>query len=151
MRIITCVALLAVTACGSPSSDDVAANACLEDTRAEPYTAGLERASDNGMFKARLVEGTPAPPDRGNNTWTLEILDPNGSPMGEVTDLRVKAWMPDHGHGTNPLWNDGTEQADGRFQVGPFNLFMPGLWQFTISVEAQNQSDTALVSFCIEG
>jgi hypothetical protein len=58
--------------------------------------------------------------------------------------------MPDHGHGTNPLWNDATE-VDGKFEVGPFNLFMPGLWQFTVSVEAQNQTDSALVSFCVEG
>jgi hypothetical protein len=59
--------------------------------------------------------------------------------------------MPDHGHGTNPLWNEATVQPDGKFMVGPFNLFMPGLWQFTVSVEAANQADVAVVSFCVEG
>jgi len=49
------------------------------------------------------------------------------------------------------LWNEGAAQPDGKFEVGPFNLFMPGLWEFTISVEAQNQTDTALVAFCIVG
>jgi hypothetical protein len=143
-------ALLALVACSGGSSDDGTEAGCASDARAQMYVAGLEQASDAGMFKARWVEGTPAPPDRGNNTWKLEILDPNGSPMAGVSRVRVKAWMPDHGHGTNPLWNDATG-AGGTYEVGPFNLFMPGLWQFTVSVETQSQTDSALVAFCVEG
>jgi hypothetical protein len=151
MRTFAILALLALTACGDPSTDDLPNNPCDEDARAEQYVAGLEKPSDAGMFTARLVEGTPAPPDRGNNTWSLQIMDPNGSPLAGVSEVRVRAWMPDHGHGTNPLWNEATAAQDGTFEVGPFNLFMPGLWEFTISVEAENQTDTALVAFCVEG
>ena len=152
MRLSPLFALLpALSACGGDGTGQQQQGLCTEDARAEAYVAGLEKASDAGMFKARLVEGTPAPPDRGNNTWMLEVLDPNGSPMAGVTDVSVKAWMPDHGHGTNPLWNEGTVQPDGKYMVGPFNLFMPGLWQFTVSVEAANQTDVAIVSFCVEG
>jgi hypothetical protein len=140
-----------LSACGGTDPGQQQQGLCTEDARAETYVAGLEKASDAGMFRARWVEGTPAPPDRGNNSWMLQVLDPNGSPMTGVTEVRVKAWMPDHGHGTNPLWNDGTVQSDGKYLVGPFNLFMPGLWQFTVSVEAANQTDTAVVSFCVEG
>ena len=149
-KLATLGVLLALTACGPSTDDGQTMDSCENDARAQAYVAGLEAASSAGMFKARWVEGTPAPPDRGNNTWTLEILDPNGSPLTGVTDVRIKAWMPDHGHGTNPLWNDATA-TDSKFEVGPFNLFMPGLWEFTVSVEAQNQADTALVAFCIKG
>jgi hypothetical protein len=142
---------LSLPACGGDGTSQQQQGLCTDDERASQYVAGLEQASDAGMFKAKLLAGTPAPPDRGNNTWTISVLDPSGAPMSGVNEVRVKAWMPDHGHGTNPLWNDATVQPDGTYQVGPFNLFMPGLWQFTVSVEAANQNDTAVVSFCVEG
>ncbi len=150
IRFISYIGLLALIACGGEPTTQ-GRKSCVDDARAATYAAGLETPSMEGMFMSRLVDGTPAPPDRGNNTWMLEILDPSGSPMSEVTDVRVKAWMPDHGHGTNPLWNPATEQPDGEFEVGPFNLFMPGLWQFTVEVTTPTQTDTAVVSFCVQG
>ena len=149
-NISMCLVVGFLFACGGEETGSQQQAVCTEDERADLYVAGLERTSTGGGFQVKLVEGTPAPPDRGNNTWALEIVDNAGAPMMDA-EVRVKAWMPDHGHGTNPLWNEAAPM-NARYMVGPMNLFMPGLWEFTISVEANTQAaDTAVMKFCVEG
>lgn len=141
-----------LAACGD-GSGTTQRSLCDGEARATPYVAGLEQPSERAMFKARFVEGTPAPPDRGDNAWKLEIVDAAGAPRTDLTRVRVRAWMPDHGHGTSPSpWNVANAlQEAGRFAVGPMNLFMGGYWEFTIEGQAGDETDTAIVGFCIEG
>lgn len=148
---LTAALALALSACGGTDDSGTGQQSlCEDETRAMEYAAGLEMQSEDGTFTVRLVEGTPAPPDRGDNTWTLQIMDASGTPMTPER-VRVKAWMPDHGHGTNPLWTEAEDMGDGMYSVGPFDLFMGGLWEFTVEAGPAADADTAKLSFCLEG
>ena len=140
---------------GSPDIGNTPQNACAEESRADTYVEGLEKASDAGMFKVKLVRveinAQATQPDRGDNTWTLELTDANGTPM-DPSVFTLRPWMPDHGHGTTPLINPiRASMPEGRFEVGPFDLFMSGFWEFTVNVENDGQSDQAKLGFCLEG
>ncbi len=62
----------------------------------------------------------------------------------------MKAWMPDHGHGTNPLWVELETTGGSRRRVGPFDLFMMGLWELTFEITHAGNTDEARVAFCID-
>jgi hypothetical protein len=154
------LALLAIAGCSSKHDDggdpaDAAvdgpvASLCASDTRAQPFVAGMEQAGAAGLIKARLLASTPAPPARGNNTWTVQIVDAAGAPMDGAT-LAVKGYMPDHGHGTStkPAIK-GT--GDGKYEVDLLSLAMPGIWQITITVTTPSSTtDAAVFTFCVAG
>ncbi len=147
---LSSVMLLALTACLAGSDPQPPARrTCDGDPRASTYEPGLTRESKDGLFTARLEETSPPTPGRGENVWNLALVDAAGDPM-TPDSVRLKAWMPDHGHGTNPLWNDPVESSEpGRPQFGPFNLYMSGLWEFTIHASAGATEDEATLAFCI--
>ncbi len=119
---------------------------CVGDPRAENYSANLEKTGTAGVFNFRLVESTPAPPAKGNNTWRMQLSDLAGNPVSGAT-LSVRTLMPDHGH-ASPVAATVTPTTDG-YQVAPLYLFMSGLWQVTISAKAGAQSDSAAFTFCV--
>jgi hypothetical protein len=146
---IAACALLA-SACGSDSSSS-AADAmpdCSEDPRGQSYVPGMTVAADDGIQIA-LVEARPAPPVRFDNSWDLEVRDAAGVPVS-VTTLGVVPFMPDHGHGTPepPLPVPGAET--GTFSMGPFDLWMPGIWELRFSVDREGTVSLATMSFCLE-
>jgi len=143
------IAALGLFGCGeTPQSQG---SACATDLRAQTYVDGLSLATDTGGFTVTLVRANPGPPDRGDNNWTLSVTDSSGVLSGKP--VKVRPWMPDHGHGTTPLSNDATDVAGdpGTYTVGPFDLFMPGFWEFGVSVESGGATGTAMFAFCLEG
>mgnify|MGYP001552691117 CR=1 FL=1 len=103
----------------------------------------------NGVFETKLMASDPAPPDRGNNTWTVAVSDASGPPVTGAT-IDVKPYMPDHGHGT-PIIATVTDKGDGSYLITPVNLFMVGLWQVTLTIDQAGKSDQVVYDFCIEG
>lgn len=147
--------LLAGCGGGTPDVGNTPQGACGDESRADTFVEGLEKASDGGMFKVRLVRveinEQATRPDRGDNTWTFELTDANGAALNPSV-FTLRPWMPDHGHGTTPLINPmRPSMPEGRFEVGPFDLFMSGFWEFTVNVEDDGQSDQAKLGFCLEG
>ncbi|GAC1352272.1 MAG: hypothetical protein NVS3B20_22550 [Polyangiales bacterium] len=96
-----------------------------------------------------LVEGDPAPPSKGNNTWILRVLDKTDHAVTDAV-VDVKPFMPDHGHGTSVLAK-ASPTADGTYRVAPLYMFMPGLWQVTFTAKTGDLTDSAVFTFCIEG
>lgn len=119
------------------------------DTGADTYAPGMTRAGD--IWDVMLVEASPAPPDRENNIWIFHVMD--GGSMVSGLDVKITPWMPAHGHGTTPADILAVEQEDtpGEYSVPSFNLPMPGLWEFTVSIESEDASDAVLFTFQIEG
>lgn len=146
---------LAAAACGGeePSTGDTRALLCANEARADDFTPGLEKATTEGLFSVRLldsmVEGEPRSPDRGFNTWMLQVVDGSGN-LVDGADVEIRPWMPDHGHGTTPLIHSGAAMTDG-YEVGPFDLFMGGFWEFTVTVRSGAAEDEAVFGFCLEG
>lgn len=139
--------------CGGPSVDSAAP---AKSTDAAPdcggsvdaIAPGLQVPCDGGGCTLEVVDTSPAPPDRGDNTWTLRVVDPAEA----VAGLSVAPFMPAHDHGTVPADYAGTSAGDQTYTVGPFDLFMPGRWELRTTVQlSSGTTDSAVLAFCVEG
>ena len=155
------MALLALSmgavACGGESttsgasSGSGAASVCASDPRAEAYAVGLEGKAADGAVKIRFVDAMPAPPSKGNNTWTVQVLNGADQPINGAT-IELTAFMPDHGHGSSTKPTVTPMGSDGTYQLALVNLFMPGIWQITFKVTPpQGMADAVVFTFCIDG
>jgi YtkA-like len=134
---------------GSGSTADKPGAYCLTDPRAETYAPGLEETGAQGIFEIQLDSAKPAPPNEGNNEWTIELFDAQGKPVDGAT-FTIKPWMPDHGHGSS-IVPTVTPEGNGKYGITLLNLFMPGLWQITFTVTANGKTDSVMFSFCVLG
>lgn len=122
---------------------------CSASFTFDRYTPGLTKR--DGEVAVSLRAAVPAPPDRGQNRWTLAVTKA-GKPLAGAT-VTIKPWMPEHGHGTTPPTFTAKETTPaGTYTVGPFDLFMPGVWRVTVRVD-QGGKRLASVDFlfCAEG
>ena len=123
---------------------------CATEKRAIPYQAGMEVASSVGLFEVKLLDSVPGPPVKGNNTWTIEIDDASGAALDGLT-VSVSPWMPDHGHGTQPVLV--TSAGSGRYDLAPVYLYMSGFWQVPVLIKsptgATGTQDQATIPICI--
>jgi hypothetical protein len=126
--------------------DDDDATSQVDCVGAQPFLEGMEVMSTGGCYVG-ITTAQPAPPDVGDNVWTLAIRDDSGPIEG--LQIVVTPWMPQHGHGLTPPDYTATELGGGTYEVAPFDLIMPGLWEFT--VELRGEQDTAKFAFCAEG
>jgi YtkA-like len=121
--------------------------ACADETRAVPYEAGLELASEELGLRLTLLESRPSP-RVGNLRWTLQVLDAEGETVNGAT-VKVSPFMPDHHHGS-PLVPTVDESGDGVYVASPINLTMPGFWRTTVRVTTDAWTDIVIVPLCIE-
>ena len=119
---------------------------------AETYTAGIRADCDTGACRVVLLEADPAPPDRGENVWSLQGTDLDGAVLPEVHAVRLEPVMPEHGHGTSPASFDATTSDGQTWLSPPMDLFMSGLWEVSVVlVDSDDSEHTATFSFCLEG
>ena len=129
---------------GAPATDET----CTDEERAIRYTAGMSMVGDQGVTVA-LLDANPAPPQYGDNTWTLDVKNAAGEPMIGAT-VNVDPIMVIHGHG--PSVDDRIDDnLDGTYVASPVFFSMRGFWVTDISIEAEGQpTDTVSFGFCIE-
>lgn len=117
---------------------------CDDGAPPDDYVAGIARKTADQVYTLTMSSADPAPPDVGKNRWTVQT---SPSAAGAV---RVRPWMPLHGHGTSPEWYEATASgADWVFE--DIDLFMPGLWELRFTVDSTDQDTGALFRFCLEG
>ena len=119
----------------------------------ETYTAGMSHPGDEGAMAFFLVASDPAPPDKGENTFTILVQDLESGIAVDGATVNITPFMPEHGHGTNPA-DYATEATgeSGTYQSVPINLFMSGLWDLTFSVASgESVLDETTFTFCLEG
>jgi hypothetical protein len=134
----------------SSSTGTPAEAACAKDPRTVPYAVGVEAKATDGALTVHFMDASPAPPAKGNNTWTVQLLDGNGKPVDGAT-IVTTPFMPDHGHGSS-IKPQSTAKGNGTYEIAPVNLFMPGVWQITFTVTvAGGTADSAVVTFCVDG
>ncbi len=130
---------------------------CEEDTRDDEFVAGISKTGSAG-YSLSIVDSLPAPPDKGDNRWTIEVTDGAGAPVSGMA-LEAEPFMPDHGHGT-PEVALFTDQGDGSYTLTPVNFFMPGYWETTVTVvdpgatdseDDDTDLDTVVFKFCVCG
>lgn len=114
----------------------------------DTYADGMNKTGEAGLTFT-LVSADPAPPDVGENTWTVRVTDGAGAAV-DGASVTVTPFMPAHDHGTSPAEYSGAFIEDGTYVVGPFNLFMPGTWELTVAVEGDG-GDEVVFAFDLEG
>ena len=141
-------------ACGPPgadsgsSADDVAA--C--GTSADTYQAGMEATCDTDACRVVLLQADPAPPDVGDNVWTVQGTDADGTTLDDLVGVRFEPVMPEHGHGTSPPSFDATTDDGQTWTSPPMDWFMSGLWETSVVlVDADAAEHIATFTFCAEG
>lgn len=134
---------------GGGSTGTTSAMGCSGDTRAMKYQAGMVAEAADRKVKISLVEATPAPPARGDNSFTLDVTDGGGAAI-EGAAIAVKAFMPDHGHGSSVAPSVSAGAESGRYQVSEVDLFMPGIWEITFTVTPSGgEADPVKLTFCV--
>jgi hypothetical protein len=155
MRSIVLPLTLVMAACGSggevtPDANDVLA--CLSSGLGETYVAGLEHAGQAGRLDFRLMSANPAPPGFNNNTWVIQVSSMAAGVAGNPVDgatITVTPYMPVHQHGT-AIRAKVQDMSGGMYQLSPVNLWMPGIWETTISAQVGGVQDTTVYRFCIQ-
>jgi len=146
-------------ACAGPSDGEHDGGDRLVDENppgdGDQYEDGISKTGEEVVVTIESAD--PAPPDRGLNTWIMTAsLD--GQPLDDAI-ITVSPFMPEHNHGSTPADYVGIAVLDAdtpRFEVGPFDLFMPGLWEVTVTVQSDslassNGTDEVMFVFDLEG
>ncbi len=117
----------------------------------DSYEPGIVKVGEAG-YQFTLVSSEPGPPLQGDNIWVVDIVDPEQAPVAAATDFSIVPWMPDHGHGTNVQAEVTPMGEAGRFEIGPVNLWMPGVWTVDVVLndEEGRRVDEGVFAFCIE-
>ncbi len=146
---LLCLLLIPVVGC--PTADDDDGHVCGDLTRAMTYTAGLEAQGADAALAMSLTVAVPAPPDVGDNVWTVQVLDASATPAAGCT-ATVTAFMPDHGHGAAaaPTWGEDAAVI-GQYTVDGIDMFMPGYWELTFDLDCGGTTDSVVYGFCAEG
>lgn len=168
LLILSCVAALAL-GCGSSDSDPADAGASMSGDgmamnhdgmsmsdgagggACDTYVDGISKSG--AAFSVAIVSASPAPPEKGENTYTIKLTDASGAAVDDAT-LIVEPFMPAHGHGTVPASYAGKAKgADGVYELDPMDLFMPGTWELRVTVTGADGTTVENLTFtwCIEG
>lgn len=133
------------------TADSGGQDICGDTAVFDAWSAGMEKPGDAGLYVFSIVEAAPAPPDKGDNQWTLHVAGAGGSPVEGAT-VTITPFMPAHNHGTNPATvATSVGSIAGDYVSEAFNLFMGGQWELTVSASAPGTgSDAATFTFCIE-
>jgi hypothetical protein len=125
-----------------------AAPDCSQDVRAQPFAPGMAATASDGV-QVILVSALPAPPQRFDNRWSLQVKGADDLVL-EGASLGVTPFMPDHGHGSpSPPTVEPGEQL-GSFEMGPFDLWMPGIWELNFAVEIEATTSLAKLTICVQ-
>jgi hypothetical protein len=116
---------------------------CEAETRDDEFMIGLSKSGQS--VTATFVSAEPAPPIKGDNTWTVMLSDPTASITAAIP------FMPDHEHGTAVEAVVSATANPGEYVIEPVNLFMSGLWEITLDISTQaGTTDEVVFAFCVE-
>lgn len=139
---------LGAAACGADHGhgDDTEEVNCAMET-ADTYTAGL--AKQGSVFDVKLMSATPAPPNRGDNEWVIQVTTLSGAAPVTGATILVTPFMPKHQHGTPVDVEVVPGATAGEYTLKKVNLWMPGVWETTIEMTSPAGTDAVVYRFCI--
>ncbi|MCX5743368.1 MAG: FixH family protein [Proteobacteria bacterium] len=150
MRLALAASLASLFAIGctddGPPIDNGETYDCTRETRADEFSVGIMKTGT--AFDFAITSAAPAPPARGDNTWMVQITAKGGGAALVGGALMAKPFMPDHQHGS-PIQAMATDMGGGAYEISPINLWMPGLWETTITATSGATTDQAVFRFCI--
>lgn len=149
LSIFSLVASLAACASDHHTDDGGESYNCETETRDDDFVVGITKMGTANQVAFKLLSATPAPPARDDNSWLLQ-LDTTAGPLSNATVV-VTPFMPDHQHGTPIKVGVEAMPTAGQYTLSPINMWMPGLWEVTISATATEPAvdDSVVFRFCI--
>jgi hypothetical protein len=112
----------------------------------------MEQTGASNTFSVKLTSINPNPVFKGNNAWTIQVVDKSGGPVTGAS-ITVKPFMPDHGHGSSIIPQVTAGADPGSYDISLLNLFMPGIWTVTIVVTTgtapSTVTDQSVFTFCV--
>lgn len=125
---------------------------CTQVSGTDEFVVGLDKPGQAGLLAFQMMSADPAPPQRGDNTWVVQLSELGSGGAGAPIDgatLTATPFMPEHQHGS-PLRVVVTPAgAPGQYTLSPVNLWMPGVWETTIRATSGTTIDSAVFRFCI--
>jgi len=121
----------------------------------DTYVANMSKKGKNNLMSFQIVESTPAPPAKTDNVFKVKITDAGGMPV--TTRLRIRVWMPEHGHDSPEIPIITFDAATSTFELNPISMrVMGGAWRVTLDVMEPKDADPADIpidtvdfNFCI--
>jgi hypothetical protein len=125
----------------SPVEMDASDTSCPVGTPPFEFGPSGLSATDKAMtMKVYLEEASDKPPLYGTNDWTIQITDMMGAPMPAAKLTWACAFMPLHGHGSNP--KTVTDLGDGKYELVKQNMAMQGGWEIRLWVDPTGAGTT---------
>jgi hypothetical protein len=118
---------------GADADAGAAARACgIEHARYALKTVSVEHVCARLLLDAASFR-------QGSNDFLVDLRAEDGT---DAALLDVSAFMPAHGHGTSATKIEPTAAG---YCVGSLPLVMPGRWELTLIVRADNQIEEIVV------
>ena len=124
------------TAADTAAETDPADTTPTGDPDTTPYTDGRTATTADGLYVVALtIDGGATP---GTHDASL-VITKDGLPAATQM-VALSAWMPAHGHGTDPV--AVTESTTpGTYDAPGLNFKMPGQWDVTVVVGEAGPGD----------
>ncbi|MBA3461645.1 MAG: FixH family protein [Deltaproteobacteria bacterium] len=119
---------------------------CAKET-ADEFVVGLQKTGT--VLDVRLMSATPAPPNRGDNEWIIQVKTVSGAAPVTGATIEVTPFMPTHQHGTPVKATVESMPSAGEYKLKSVNLWMPGVWETTIEMMSSSGTDQVVYRFCI--
>jgi hypothetical protein len=130
----------------TPQGEELPEAEC--EGRAHDFAPGMSEPTRDGELNVALVSASPEVPSNTDNFWTVALTNADGQPIDDATIVAVP-YMVDHGHGTAPQL--GVATGEGRYDLGPVTLTMPGFWEITLELTlADGAKTSAIYPICVE-
>jgi hypothetical protein len=101
---------------------------------------GVNATNEAMGVKVFIAEASSRPPQNGSNDWTIAFTDMQGNAMPTANLTWACAWMPAHGHGSNPKMVENLGM--GRYKLSKQNMAMQGDWQIRLWVDPTGGGET---------
>jgi hypothetical protein len=139
-------AMMLMAACPDDAVDPIVMEDAGDPASACPPTTpmfttgamGLTASNPELNVKARVVTADFQPPRFGINTWTVAITDSNDQPLPQAQLIWACAFMPAHGHGSNPRLVEKIGATLWRLERQ--NMSMQGGWEIRLWIDPDGGS-----------
>jgi hypothetical protein len=113
----------------------------------EDFMLGMSKTTPSGAVTVAIVAAEPAPPLKGANSWTVQLSGESGEPITGAS-VSFTGRMPLHRHGLTalPLIR---ELDGGRYEIQPIILFMPQLWELSVVVTRNDDTEAVTFDVCV--
>ena len=142
--------LIVLAGCGHDHSTHDDGDLCDDSQQTRSFELGSTLTSEDGRYFLTIDSSEPNPIGRGDNSWTVNLKDNAGNPVSDAK-LVLEPTMPEHGHGTfPPLFLGAAGDVSGVFQLGPFDLIMPGTWLMNFTITGSDEATSLItVAYCV--